>query len=1395
MWHIPKSCKMAAKQNTCLELPTLGRSFQLGVLYDCRPDAIIPGTTLWDSEALKNNADLQPQPGTDTQLITADSPEDKAAALSIALPLKASVLSGLVDLKGSAEYLTYKSKSRECVRVTLLHRTSVQFEELNMANMGQHSISYPEVFDKGTATHVVTAVLHGAQVFLVFDCKVLPSENKDDIRRKLKLLIKNKLIDKGNGDLKEEETLNISEINCTFHGDFPLPKNPVTFQEAIDIYSTLPNLLGENGENAVPVKVWLHPLNDIDSRAAQLVHEIRGDLVDSLQAVLEELDEFEMLCTDMMKDEVTLKFSVFNKKLQQFKEFCLEYKLCFQKHLSRMIPLIRRGEETEDVIVDILKTREQSPFSKSALKAWLDDKDKEMAVVQSYVRMLNNLKMMSSEKKLIEEVLDPVAEHVVCFMFTSLQNEETYLSDLSNYLQSQNNENLPGQVVAPYDYEKQVGQQWFKLPAVSKRMRSYARLFLEFSKANAASEHIKFIVASKEDTDYEGASIYLYDEGYLENTNFEPLSKPDPPQILNNTHNSVTLKLMPPCHGVAEVEKYKVEYRDVEKEIWALVETPDKAEPFTVNGLLPNTQYQFRYSAVCKAGVSASSEISANVTTHPTSQSDSVTGSTEPDPPSKKECAVVRDRTGQGPYSTENIDTSQNTNRNKQNKGMGARSETNQYQGSVHTSQYERDPKHRKERYDTSQRGGLTDRKPRRLAEHVRNKMSRKSKVNSNTKLSLFNMSLWEEKLDKDGYCRRHTFGKASQKHNKTIMLIGATGAGKTTLINGMINYILGVEWEDNFRFVLIDEGKQKSQAESQTAAITAYKINHMNGFQVPYSLTIVDTPGFGDTRGIKHDQRITELVRDFFSQPGGIDQIDAVCFVTQSSLARLTHTQKYVFDSVLSIFGKDIADNIVMLVTFADGQKPPVLEAIKVSCIPCSRDTAGDPIYFKFNNSALFVDNTGPSKSASEDFQSNDFDKMFWKMGSASFSKFFNSLVKMETKSLVLTQEVLQERKQLEVVVEGLQPQINAGLTTLDEIKKTKLALEQHQAEMEANKDFEYEIEITKPVQVENTSGYITNCQNCHFTCHDHCIYANDKDKDKCSAMDKTGYCKICPGKCIWNVHFNQKYKWSYVITKEKKTYSELKERFEAAHGEVMTTENIFQKLENEFAAVQEIVYGLIGESHRCLGRLKEIALRPNPLSTPNYIDLMIESEKQEAKPGFQNRIHVLMEVRKRAEIMEKVFRGEVLPEEWQQYSVPQKQKGKGVFGTIKDWLCSAVGHALSSQSQPAHSEMNQVTHSERGNPRGGYNMQRGGRDSPRGAYNMHRGGRDSPRGAYNMQRGGRDSPRGAYSMQRGGMDSPRGAYNIHRGGEDSPCGGSNYQGTEHGRGRGREEEAGLVV
>jgi DNA segregation ATPase FtsK/SpoIIIE-like protein len=64
-------------------------------------------------------------------------------------------------------------------------------------------------------------------------------------------------------------------------------------------------------------------------------------------------------------------------------------------------------------------------------------------------------------------------------------------------------------------------------------------------------------------------------------------------------------------------------------------------------------------------------------------------------------------------------------------------------------------------------------------------------------------------------------FDKALKNLNKeevsTVLIVGMTGVGKSTFINSMINQLLGVELEDDFRYILIEEPSKEKQLKSVT--------------------------------------------------------------------------------------------------------------------------------------------------------------------------------------------------------------------------------------------------------------------------------------------------------------------------------------------------------------------------------------------------------------------------------------------------------------------------------------------------------------------------------------------------------------------------------------------------
>ncbi|XP_038672209.1 stonustoxin subunit alpha-like [Scyliorhinus canicula] len=612
---------MTNGENVLMDLETLGRPFRLGMLYDCRSDALIPGVTLWDIETLEKDIDGQSQRNTEFHIITSDSIETKTSALNVNGSLKASFLSGLVEVKGSAKYLNDTKRSKRQARVTLQYRTTTRFEQLTMSHLGRQNVTHPDVFDQGTATHVVTAVLYGAQAFFVFDQEVSSSENLQDIQANLEGIIKEipKIAIEGQASLKlrDEQQSNSQKFSCTFYGDFCLDINPTTFQEAINIYRTLPKLLGRDGDHAVPMRVWLYPLNKLDSKAAQLVRDISVGLVNHCQSVLEQLNEAVMRCNDMMGDSVTAQFPEIGNRIMKFREMCLEYKLVFQKTLARDLPSIRGGGEEEGLLVDILKNKEQSPFKHQSLIKWLDDQEREMNVVKSYLSILKDIHVVKSRSDLDKEVLDSQTEYVVCFIFTSLHQEDFYLSEGDSYLQSLTAEKMQNPNPADQVSAEHHTQQWFNSASVSQKMRERSQLFLDFSTANSAREKTKFIVASVQDDSNVGASIYLYERGIVVSHCFEPPLQPERPVVSGTTHDSVTLQFQPPRYGAGEIVGYRVEYRATQQEEWTTVDTSDTSKSFTISGLQPHQEYQFQYRAVTKAGVSTVSE-SSSVTTLPT---------------------------------------------------------------------------------------------------------------------------------------------------------------------------------------------------------------------------------------------------------------------------------------------------------------------------------------------------------------------------------------------------------------------------------------------------------------------------------------------------------------------------------------------------------------------------------------------------------------------------------------------------------------------------------------------------------------------------------------------------------------------------------------------------------
>uniref|UniRef100_A0A0P5JII0 Uncharacterized protein n=1 Tax=Daphnia magna TaxID=35525 RepID=A0A0P5JII0_9CRUS len=1161
------------------------------------------------------------------------------------------------------------------------------------------------------ATHIVTNIIYGAEFYCVLaedmeDGREIDEDVRLDAEKKLSK-IATKMEDALNecqdlAEFKEQfdkdEAKQLSRMKCRFYADFQ--SQAVRELGVFDVYKHCLKLIDQvknpAGENNNAIAVFLSPPAASPTIGPSIQYrDVDADLIARCFRVLDELDQ------------MTVRLDAFRRALKKanrismkkFGDAISNYKEMIKKSLKDGIVKARHVNSNDQEIEKIADIIENQPlFKQTRLESWLNQKKAESEMIER-MSSVNGITFVNDEKQLKEKLSDSFdIEYALVLKVPPLDEKSNdILQAMGEYVQYT-------KLVAAGDEDENLdeedtdegNQPWHMIPRKRKLVLEKIREFASHVEKNKHVEKVTqfmVMVGVKNKCSY---SIYANEELVKENMSQLPSAPTDlklqlisAPQKSKSAKKLTSIRLGWEYKDLGYAHHFCVEYRSKSSsENWLQQKTKQGENQTTLNFKLGSSM-EIRVMADTCIGRSEFSDIvdteTALDTTEVEIDSDAEEEEKTPtrkfetqpklkttngsaklnlssngnsktllDSPTDLEVELVTQTTAELAWSrpstgARNIsyrvrywksDEDDTTCQEIESPSSGCRLKKLEPETTYLVNVVAVSNDGQSEPSVTVEVN--TQIQEVRFAETI---VKRCKKIGSRNGMDLFGVPLVKSSGAKTS--ERFVFGRPDGKlQHRTILVMGATGSGKTTLINGMINYVFNVQWEDTFRFQLIQEQMAgRSQVDSQTSRITAYDIHHTEGFRVPYSLTIVDTPGYGDTKGLDRDQEITDMVRTFFEDKNGIQELDVIGFVAQASLPRLTPTQIYIFDSVLSIFGNDVKENINFLLTFADSQVPPVLSAIAQAGLPCPTDAlTGEPVNHKFNNSGFFC-----SSRESATNTADKFNRFFWQMGMANFQNFFSQLATMKTKSLSLTKQVLDERKRLESTVDGLQPLIKIGLAKMEEMRKTKQMISNCQAQIDANENVEFEVEVNMPKKVENLRGYLTNCNKCYVTCHNPCGIPNDDGKMNCWAMDfttprDTRSCRICPEKCIWNMHANQPYRWEYVTEKQATSSDAIKQKYEAELKKKLTAEELVKVLEKDVDLNNKIVLQRVDTVSRCIQQLDEIALRPNPFSTPQYIDLIIDAEQQEKRVGFKERIESLKKLRQMAVITTKVRNKESL-------------------------------------------------------------------------------------------------------------------------------------------------------
>lgn len=342
------------------------------------------------------------------------------------------------------------------------------------------------------------------------------------------------------------------------------------------------------------------------------------------------------------------------------------------------------------------------------------------------------------------------------------------------------------------------------------------------------------------------------------------------------------------------------------------------------------------------------------------------------------------------------------------------------------------------------------------------------------------------------------------EPYDYSVLIIGETGAGKSTLINTIVNSVLETDLE-NLRAAIKCEKYPKIDREfddglierndsatgiSQTMNIHFYKVS--SPLTKDKTFLIVDTPGISSSGGIDEDD---ENINKIIIAARTVKKFNAILFIQQYSTNRITAAFKYKVARIAEVIPTDFETSVIMILSFALDEK---------------RFLSDDHYHFPIKNT-FFINNShfGYNK---EDYAKNSVLKKKQSINKeesdCKVGEIFQYIFSMNA-------QINKQYHELFVYHNNIMNKISEFKAHLKNIEKIKLHF-----------DTKKEIIIT---DWEKTLYHNTICTKhlvvCHEVCHlNFCDFKNSKYFNDCFCMNFEKICKVCGCISEFHVHKHEK-------------------------------------------------------------------------------------------------------------------------------------------------------------------------------------------------------------------------------------------------------------------------------
>ncbi|PAA54514.1 hypothetical protein BOX15_Mlig008863g2 [Macrostomum lignano] len=875
-----------------LRIACLGRPVALGTLYDARNDRFITGTKLWSQAATLDMTKSQVEVTRTISIEKECTFSDKAKLLKLSPDLKLGFLCGNTEVEGSGRYLNDSKTSLNSEEVTLAYRIVTRFDELHLEPSG--GVEFPQQLADTPATHVVTGIKFGANAFLVFE-------------KERELL--------GEASASEESLESmVSALKVAFNESDAPPKYSSDFDDSVydrvkcryfgdfDVESpptTLREAFGcvssfSSDSAETPLVAYLTPLSTLGGKVVMLKRKITDEQLNEAGDYLQRLNDSISAAGTQQRVLASSPWQTQRAELSEFVNMVEVIKTRYTEKLLKTLPDAREHNKGCDKITKLLTNfRDNSPFGPAQLLDWISNRERECIALQALAAQLSSVGIKLIKDATDKQQFEKSAEQKL-LVELNFPTISFYLKSLQRFLNGESN----------YSTVERSRDTWHDT-------EEHEKIIV------LVNELVSIVERNRTDDKFTVSAALISEAGR------------------NNTDR------------IEIIKKYRKGHQ------WCALEIPPPPKDLSCEEI-KSTRAKFSWSAV-KSEFAPAVQYRINIYVS-----------------SKKDSSelVVTKLTDEVTTDVHELDPS--------SKFKAKISTVTPFGDSVES---------RSVRFETL---------PLELcSEYVRKIMCESKPVRKEGDEAfpgeIFQLKMRLLKLPESCQCpadhcicpESFDIGACKSSPGKYLLVVGETGTGKTRFINALVNAFYKVEYKDNFRLRLISETAPEcsalestasnrisqiiNQAHSQTSKVSLYTLHPVDTSggcssgrsALDCPLTVIDTPGFGDTRGLEEDQRVVKKIARVLGEdstciPGMTGILHAVGFVVKASQNRLTPTQKYIFDQVLSLFGKDIAKIIFPVMTFADSNEPQALAALSEHNVPYKQ-------ILKFNNGVIYSDNSEP--------------------------------------------------------------------------------------------------------------------------------------------------------------------------------------------------------------------------------------------------------------------------------------------------------------------------------------------------------------------------------------------------------------------------------------------------